>query len=222
MASVFEISAAILASIGGAAVIMLGLSSWLGKVWANRILEQDRLKYASELENLRNQLRLDSQRQELIFSKYFEGQFKLYNDLWVSLVELQSGVDMLWSDASSNNLRRFVTAIRNAKTQIRNSALLIEPAHYHEIMNALTDIGNYQLGKEQLIRARQSFRNIHSAQINEIISKNRENRDRIARFVDVMLEEMRAQIGGNVRRTTAAQTSQRQTNLLNAATDLGR
>jgi hypothetical protein len=42
---------------GGASVIMLGLSSWLGKVWANRILEKDKLKYQAELEQMKGEIR---------------------------------------------------------------------------------------------------------------------------------------------------------------------
>jgi len=38
---IFEISGAILASVGGASVVIFGLSSFLAKVWASRILESD-------------------------------------------------------------------------------------------------------------------------------------------------------------------------------------
>ena len=106
------VASAILGSVGGASLIIIGLSSWLGKVWANRILEKDKLKYTSELEKIKAQLQSESQKQHLMFSMYFEGQFKLYNDLWVSLSELQSGVEALWSEASAHNLKSFVTAVR--------------------------------------------------------------------------------------------------------------
>jgi hypothetical protein len=46
---VFKLTSAIFASVGGAAAIIFGLSSWLGKVWANRILEADKVRYQSEL-----------------------------------------------------------------------------------------------------------------------------------------------------------------------------
>ena len=38
----FELAGAILFSVGSAGVILFALSSWLGKVWANRILEHER------------------------------------------------------------------------------------------------------------------------------------------------------------------------------------
>lgn len=42
-----------LGSIATGGVIIFGLSSWLGKVWANRILEEDRKNYTAELDQLR-------------------------------------------------------------------------------------------------------------------------------------------------------------------------
>lgn len=193
---IFMVSGAILSSVGGSAAIIFSFSSWLGKVWAKRILEKDKLKYKSELEKIKAKLQNESQKQHLMFSLYFEGQFKLYNDLWISLSELQSGVEALWSEASSRNLKAFVSAVRKAKKKIRDSALLIEPEHYNEIMNAIGNLENYRSGKEQLIFARRELPNIDKWQIEEIISENRHNRERIIAFVDMMLDKMRTQIGG--------------------------
>ena len=38
----FELAGAILFSVGSAGAILFALSSWLGKVWASRILERER------------------------------------------------------------------------------------------------------------------------------------------------------------------------------------
>jgi hypothetical protein len=51
-----KIGATILASLGGGGLIVLGLSSWLGKVWATHLMESERQAHAIELENLRNSL----------------------------------------------------------------------------------------------------------------------------------------------------------------------
>lgn len=197
MEEVFKISGAILASVGGAAAIIMALSSWLGKVWAGRILEKDKLAYTSELERLKNQLRADADKQQLIFSLYFEGQFKIYNDLWVSLIGLESEVEKLWTEASTRNLRSFVSALSKAKQKIRNSALLIDQVHYNEIMEVIENLGNYHIGKEKLINARKSLDHVTQHEVQEIIEQNRENRDKINSFVAHMLEEMRAQVSGS-------------------------
>jgi hypothetical protein len=38
--------------LGGLAVIVFALAAWLGKIWAERILEKDRQHYRAELGNL--------------------------------------------------------------------------------------------------------------------------------------------------------------------------
>jgi hypothetical protein len=198
MKEIFMLAGAILGSVGSAALLIFCLSSWLGKVWANRILEKDKLKYQSELDIIRTQLQSESLKQNLMFSMYFQGQFKLYNDLWVSLSELQGGVDALWSEANAKNLKSFVVAVRRAKRQIRESALLVEPEHYADIMNVIEAFEQYRCGKEELIFARKDLTNIDDWEIREIINHNRENRERITAFVNLMLVKMRTQIGGAI------------------------
>jgi hypothetical protein len=48
-----EIVGTIMASLGGASVIALGFSHFLGKVWANRIAEATSARFKTELEDLR-------------------------------------------------------------------------------------------------------------------------------------------------------------------------
>lgn len=48
-----KIVSAAIGAVGGASLLVVALSSWLGKVWANRILESDRQKYANQLETLK-------------------------------------------------------------------------------------------------------------------------------------------------------------------------
>lgn len=50
LSEIINIGSAILTSLGGATLILFAFSSWLGKVWANRILETEKNKLASELE----------------------------------------------------------------------------------------------------------------------------------------------------------------------------
>ena len=55
MTGVWGVAGAIIASFGGASVILLATSTWLGKVWAAKILEKDRAKYSLEIEGVRKQ-----------------------------------------------------------------------------------------------------------------------------------------------------------------------
>ena len=52
----FKIIAAMIASIGAGGAIVLALSTWLGKLWAQRILESERHQLASQLEKTKREL----------------------------------------------------------------------------------------------------------------------------------------------------------------------
>lgn len=193
---VFAVSAAILSSLGGSALIVAAFSSWLGKVWANRILETDKLKYASEIEAIKSELYRETERQKITFSLYFEGQFRLYNELWLALSELNEQVDKLWKSATRSNLRAFMRSVHAAKRQIRNSAVLIEKQHYDNIQKVLSTFEQYQHGKETLINGR-TIDELSESDINTIIENNRAAREQITEFTDHMMDVIRKQIGGN-------------------------
>jgi len=61
-------------SIGGGGVIVLGLSSWLGKVWANRLMESEKATHARDLEKLRSEL----QRTNEVELSNLKGELDIY------------------------------------------------------------------------------------------------------------------------------------------------
>lgn len=95
MKEVFTVASAIFASIGGAGVIILGLSSWLGKVWANRILESEKKEHNKEIEHYKSRLELELQKvhyandkANYISKKQYEMEFTIYLEIWESLIDL--------------------------------------------------------------------------------------------------------------------------------------
>ena len=56
VAEVFELAGAIVASLGGSTVLVIGLSGWLGKVWAGRIMERERTALTLSIENVKAEL----------------------------------------------------------------------------------------------------------------------------------------------------------------------
>src|SRR3990172_177822 len=58
-----SIGATILASLGGGGLIVFALSNWLGKLWADRLMQRERQEHSIQLEQLRNSLRLASEEQ---------------------------------------------------------------------------------------------------------------------------------------------------------------
>ena len=52
----FQIAQAVLVALGGGGFLVFALSSWLGKVWANRLMAKETAKYEDEIERLKSQL----------------------------------------------------------------------------------------------------------------------------------------------------------------------
>jgi hypothetical protein len=86
---VFTICISIVTGLGGGAVLIWALSSWLGKVWANRLLEKDRLRYNRELEVVRNELGRASQEYLIKFSSLHAERAVIIRDLHKKLMVAQ-------------------------------------------------------------------------------------------------------------------------------------
>ncbi len=56
LSEIFEIALAILASLGGGAVLILAFSSWFGKIWADRILATQKHELGAALEKTKREL----------------------------------------------------------------------------------------------------------------------------------------------------------------------
>ena len=55
--SIYEVALAVIGSVGGASLIILALSTWLGKVWANRLMQNEVSKHSEKLESLKSELK---------------------------------------------------------------------------------------------------------------------------------------------------------------------
>lgn len=102
LTTVIEVAAAILVSLGGAGAIIIWAASWLGKVWANRILESDRRKYGEELERVRSELETSRRLLQAELDKaihvhrvQFETEFRVLADIWAKLAVLRSAMGAL-------------------------------------------------------------------------------------------------------------------------------
>ena len=86
---VVSICISIVTGLGGGAILIWALSSWLGKVWANRILEKDRLRYNRELEVVKSELGRASQEYLIKFSSLQAERGKIIRDLYNKLMSAQ-------------------------------------------------------------------------------------------------------------------------------------
>ena len=86
---VVTIAISVVASLGGGSVIIWAFSSWLGKVWANRILEKDRLRYQKELEAIKAELGRTSQEYIIKFSSLHAQRGDIVRDLYEKFISTQ-------------------------------------------------------------------------------------------------------------------------------------
>ena len=57
MSEILQIAATIIAAVGASGGIIAGISGWLGRIWASRLMEADRARHSQELEQLRASLK---------------------------------------------------------------------------------------------------------------------------------------------------------------------
>lgn len=81
---VLKVVGGILVSLGGGGAIVLAMSGWLGKVWADRLMEKEKAKFSRDLEAFKHDLearvethKIRLKKSEFIFQKEFEAASEL-------------------------------------------------------------------------------------------------------------------------------------------------
>lgn len=191
----------ILGVFGGTLVVIGGLSTWLGNVWAKRILQSQINNHNIQLENLKGNLQkeIDRSKNQLDVLKessvrYSEFQFRLYNELWGELYSLEIIADALWEKADYATLSRFVEQFKKTKDQIKKNALLIEEGHLSELLHLLDEFGSYQFGKGKLIELRKNNNYYNESSINDLIKSNGLFKQRYSAILLALSGQFRRQI----------------------------
>jgi hypothetical protein len=86
--------------IAGAIGTVFGLSRWLGKVWAGRILEGEKQEYRKELEQIKAQyaqeltlLRAEIERRVFVTRVQFETEFVAYKQVFEALAQVRLAIE---------------------------------------------------------------------------------------------------------------------------------
>ena len=136
--NIVEIVAGIIVSIGGAGFIVIALSSWLGKIWANRLMQNEKAEHARALESLRNQLTNETEsykvklrKSEFIFEKEYQAASEFVS-LRRSFLPTFSNPHMEWEDACVH----IAHDLGNIETQLdsylsKHGAILTEEIRDH-------------------------------------------------------------------------------------------
>jgi hypothetical protein len=128
-------------------------------------------------------------------ARYSEYQFKLYNELWISLFELKSEAEELWDQASDRNLKKFVKQLIETKKKIEQNILLINEEHYQSLIHIIETFETYKIGKVELM----GYRNHHRERNNdyivhdelEFIYFNEQVKDEYIKLVEIIAKEFK-------------------------------
>ncbi len=124
--NIFQIVFAGLATTALSGTIIFGLSNWLGKVWANRILEEERQAYRKEIEKYKQELdkaRTDYQR---FSSKKFQIIEETWNAVFGIIKELKIINKLDKKEDYINNLESNLNIISDYLTLIRKNSLYFD------------------------------------------------------------------------------------------------
>lgn len=112
--AVWETAGAILLSLGGGVAVILAFSSWLGKVWASRILEADRARFERELDSYRSVLATVQEEHRVRFSTRHQRQIQVIAGSYGRLDRLHRALRAL---ASKRSIDHDVEGYREAARQ---------------------------------------------------------------------------------------------------------
>ncbi|EGR0439595.1 hypothetical protein FDE29_24080 [Vibrio parahaemolyticus] len=189
LVEVFELAAAVIASIGGAGAVLFGLSGWLGKVY----LQKEKAK----LEKLQSKYSLVLEKERVAHQRYSESQFKTYNEVWAVLCEVERVCENLWVKARPQDVRILARTIKEARQQLKSGALLFEESDYKLLNDLFDDFGNFQFGKHRLAELRQNQTGYYDDQdVYTLIENNREIRERYQAVLSRIKNDFRSQIRG--------------------------
>lgn len=133
-ASAWETALAVVASLGGGGLIVVMLSSWLGKIWADRLMTRETAQHARDLEALRAVLKDGSNRS----SHLFKEKIALYKEAGGPLIDLMTEMQATGTVSPASQ-------ISFEKSRLSSTALLamFAPADvfdsYNEIIDYLFD-----------------------------------------------------------------------------------
>jgi hypothetical protein len=198
---------AILTAVGGATVVIIGLSKWFGDFLSKRLLDNYNNKHKSELEGIKSKYqgelektKNDLEKAKSQFLRYSEKQFDLYNDLWKVLLYSKHQADELWESAIPEKIPAFGEQIKLTRDAINDNLLLIEEEHYEKLLELITQFEQFQFGKVKLVDiSRQPIdgrENISMEQTRQTITDNKLTKDTYDGLLMEIGQSFRNQIKG--------------------------
>lgn len=199
----------LLVSIGGASVVILGLSKWFGDFMASRLLQRQIFRHEKELEDIKSKYssELEETKSELdkskaLFFRYSEKQFELYNALWKVLWDLKKKADELWELADPKELPNLSKKVSLVKEAINVNVLIIEEEHYEQLNKLVDKFEKFDFGKKQLVELRNKSAHqveeigVDEHMVRQVIANNGLVKEEYDHLINELSKSFRKQIKG--------------------------
>jgi hypothetical protein len=214
--NVIGVAMTLIMAFGGGAAIVMGAASWLGKQWAERLMEKDRAKHtmsmiemthehSQELEELRSRFvrELEFYRNELSraaihMERHNTHQFEIYSRIWTALYDFKLSADALWDEISPGYLVHFAQQLQNALDTTGKFSLYIEDGHYRELRSLLSTFANSEIGKQRLVELRsnrESPSDYDQDIVQQLIQSAQQSKVQYDRLIEAIQFSFRTHIG---------------------------
>jgi hypothetical protein len=129
----------LLTSIGGVGAIIFGAAGILSTIWIKRQIEKERQEYRKEIENLQAINKIYAKKLDNYHVHFSETQFKLYNELWKTLLKIKVAAENVRMRLDNESLEELKPLIKEGMNFVDNNLLLIEEEHEEELVNLIND-----------------------------------------------------------------------------------
>lgn len=96
---IFSVFGKIVLAVGGAGTIIIALSSFIAKLWANWFMEKQKNKYQKEIEGYKNELAVELEKCRTLNEKIlhkeifiYDEEFKIYREIIPRLIKASKSV----------------------------------------------------------------------------------------------------------------------------------
>ncbi len=189
---IWKIVLGIMTSVGGIGIIIIGISKYLGNLFANKYIEKIKKEFEKEMEEYKTHL--DIRKSTTL--RYSDRQFEYYSELWASLYDLKISADRLWENASRKNLKFFTRQLKDTKTKVEKAGLFIEDNDYENLVRILRYFLDYEIGKTKLvnIKAKDPTDSYH---IQNLINENEQIKNEYDQLILKIKSDLKNQIRGS-------------------------
>jgi hypothetical protein len=168
------------------------------KSFANKELKNYEFKNQNDLEKVKSDLALNLE----VSKRYSSEQFKLYNNLWISLYDLKITGDNLWAVANTRHLKAFVAQLKKTEDQIDRHSLLVEDQDYSNLMKLINNFNQFRLGKNTVVTVVEWRKNNYNNydppfdEIETLVHRNAKLKDDYSELLVHLKEDFKRQIRG--------------------------